>query len=273
MIKQTFPYQGSKSRHLDNLFDYFPPHEAYVEVFGGSGIVLLRKEPKKYEVFNDYNYHVYNFFYQLRHNTLELISKISLTPYARAHHDKVTKQVKEDSSCEDDLEWAADWFVCQCQSFNGRIGAGMRNINHTDGFTNVVGLYKNKVKNLFAVAERMAHTLIESLDFQECIEKYDDEDVLFYLDPPYVGETKSDSSIYKSEMTDEDHVRMVDCLLEVDGNVLLSGYENEIYEPLTDNGYNKEKYTITERMSGNHSERNECLWFNYEPQPKQSKLV
>ena len=41
---------GSKSRLVKEIVKHFPDHQTYVDVFGGSGAVLLGKKPSKVEV-------------------------------------------------------------------------------------------------------------------------------------------------------------------------------------------------------------------------------
>lgn len=273
MTEQTFPYQGSKSKQLDVLYDFFPDHKGYVEVFGGSGIVLLNKEPINIEVLNDYNCHVYNFFNVLKNHTMELIANISLTPYSRKHLEEVESKINEFEPEGNNIKWAADWFVAQTQSFNGRIGAGMRNINHKKKFVNVVQYLGGKTENLFGVANRLKNAIIEKLDFEDCINKYSGGEIFFYLDPPYIQDTKNESSVYKSEMSDKDHERMLDAILSNNGKYLISGYKNSMYDRLLDNGFDKAEYSVTTSMDGKHSDRTETLWFNYDPQPTQVKLI
>ena len=93
---------------------------------------------------------------------------------------------------------------------------------------------------------------------------------MFYLDPPYIHETRSDGQ-YQHEMTDEDHCRLVDVLLGVKGKVLLSGYNHKIYERLGWDKISFETSCFSAQWSANGDssklKRTECLWRNYEIQP------
>lgn len=55
-------------------------------------------------------------------------------------------------------------------------------------------------------------------------------DALVYCDPPYVLETRSKKRIYRHEMTDQDHARLLDALLALPCYWLLSGYRCKLYE-------------------------------------------
>jgi hypothetical protein len=53
---------GGKSILADTIVSMMPAHKTYIEVFGGAGWVLFRKEPSKVEVWNDLNSDLVNLF-------------------------------------------------------------------------------------------------------------------------------------------------------------------------------------------------------------------
>ena len=78
-------YLGGKNRIAPWIISFFPPHKIYVEPFGGSGAVLLNKQPAWMEVYNDLYDRVVNFFEVLRdqEKSARLASLLELTPYAQ----------------------------------------------------------------------------------------------------------------------------------------------------------------------------------------------
>ena len=79
----AFGWYGGKYSHLDWLLPYLPPCHHYCEPFGGSGAVLINREPSPVETYNDLDGEVVNFFRVLRNNPDELIRQIALTPFSR----------------------------------------------------------------------------------------------------------------------------------------------------------------------------------------------
>ena len=59
---------GNKTSILHILYALFPlNYERYIEPFGGSGAVLLgKKKPDKFEVYNDFNHNLVNLFRCMR---------------------------------------------------------------------------------------------------------------------------------------------------------------------------------------------------------------
>lgn len=117
--------------------------------------------------------------------------------------------------------------------------------------------------NIEKSRERLKGVTLENLDIIDLINKYDSKDTLFYLDPPYVADTRVAKKVYKHEMADEKHIEMVDKLLEVKGKVILSGYDNEIYERLVDEGWDKFILGEYVKRSGKGSKGEEMIWKNY----------
>jgi DNA adenine methylase len=94
----------------------------------------------------------------------------------------------------------------------------------------------------------------------ELIEKYNRENVLMYLDPPYVREIRKHKKIYIHEMNDRDHEKMLGMLTVSKAKIVLSGYDHELYRRYLGNW--KRDRIITKDEVGNR--RTECLWINYD---------
>jgi len=61
------------------------------------------------------------------------------------------------------------------------------------------------------------------------IRAQDTPDTLFFVDPPYVPSTRSKSG-YRHEMSEADHVALLDQLRSVRGMVVLAGYPSKLYD-------------------------------------------
>lgn len=76
-----------------------------------------------------------------------------------------------------------------------------------------------------------------------------------YADPPYTPETRR-KNIYAEEMTVEQHVQMLEALKAHGGSVVLSGYENELYNDMLQGWRRVEKHALAERGQT----RTEIVW-------------
>lgn len=84
-----------------------------------------------------------------------------------------------------------------------------------------------------------------------------------YLDPPYVGSTRTSNARYEFEMTDQEHEKLIQTIKAFDNTntfVLLSGYQNEIYQELLGDWFSKDFQAMTRG-----GVRTETVWCNYQP--------
>ena len=246
-------YYGGKWKLAPRIIKMFPPHEVYVEPFGGGASILLRKERSFSEIYNDINSDVVRYFRVLRDYPNALISKILLTPIAREEFDLS----RENGNEVDEVEFARKFFVRSWLSIMGVGGAiaGSTSFRRYK-LSNNDHLVPNE-DDLYAVADRLMGVLIEHLDFEDCIRKYDSQKTLFYVDPPYYGKCGDD---YQSKVTKEDHIRLAKKLGDIKGFACVSGIQSDLYDKLY------EYWEVIEFPAANamHAVKIEKLWMNYE---------
>jgi site-specific DNA-adenine methylase len=99
-----------------------------------------------------------------------------------------------------------------------------------------------------------AISYIDRFDYARCGK------VLILCDPPYLHSTRTSSSRYKHEFTDDDHLRLIEVLKRVPADVIICGYPSSLYaENLAD--WRTFQYQAMTRGGV----RTEQLWFNYAP--------
>lgn len=259
----AFYYFGGKFNHMDWVINKLPTTKSFVEVFGGSGIIILNKPAVKIETYNDINSTVVNFFRVLRERPEELLEKIYLTPYAKDEYLYCYKNLNEG----DDLERARKFYVVVNQSFNGSIsrqtGWKMSTVESRANISEALSRWLSKLPNLQAIIERLRHIQICNYDFRVIFEKFDSPDTLFYCDPPYMHETRCSNNEYEFEMSGPDHKELLNLAVNAKGKVAISGYDNDLYNNLLKDFW-KCKGPV-KKTTLFHSERQEILWTNYDP--------
>jgi len=93
-LKPIIPWYGGKQRIAADIIPFFPAHRTYVEVFGGTGAVLLQKEPSPVEVYNDLNGALVNMFRVVRDKPEELDELLKLTLYAKEELEHAHRVVR-----------------------------------------------------------------------------------------------------------------------------------------------------------------------------------
>lgn len=235
VTRPALRYYGGKWTLAPFVIQHFPEHEAYVEPFGGAASVLLRKEPSPVEVYNDLDGEVVNFFRVLRESPEELVRRLECTPFSRGELRECESAAFEKREA-DPVERARWLFVRSWQGRGApnRWRAGWRYQRSITTRTRVVDDWRD-CERLFGVAERLKDVLIEEDAAFAVLTRYDTPATLFFVDPPYVADTRSTrwaTNGYKHEMTDEDHRRLAAALRELTGMVVLSGYPGPLYTEL-----------------------------------------
>ena len=264
-MSKGIPWYGGKSYLLNRLIPLIPPHQVYVEAFGGGAALLLSKPPSPVEIYNDINHHLVNFFRVLKDEAKfdRLLRYLALTPYSREEHMYAVEHYADNSL--DEVERAALFYVACQQSLNGVVGgAWARNKFYSrNGMAKKVSAWLGNIAGLPEIAQRLLAVQIECSDFQKVIEDYDSKDTFYYLDPPYLPETRVARSAYEYEMTVDDHIRLLKTIVQLDGKVMLSGYANELYERYLSGWTRIEFDAVTHASVGKRTDRRESVWMNY----------
>lgn len=254
----AFPYYGGKNTHLTWLKPLIPYDTKYIEPFCGSAALLLNRNISPMEVINDKNEQVINFFEVLRTHKEEFVDLIRLTPYSKSEHEQCMIHA------DDPIERARRFFVFARQSFMGQARTWAISPKQIrGGFSQVVNRWINGIEGLLPVIIRLKRVCLENRDAIDIIPRYDSEDTVFYCDPPYVPVSRTSNNEYAHEMSNYDHEVLIDVLLEIEGKVGISNYDNELYNKRLKDW---NKHTEKERgLAGPRGKRTEILYTNYDP--------
>ncbi len=250
-------YPGSKWSIADWIISHMPEHHTYIEPYLGSGAVLFKKRPSPIETVNDLDGMVTNLFQVIRERPEELARAVAATPFSRREYDATFEQ-----SVPQEPIAKARHFLVQCWQ-----GHGFRTNGYKVGWKNdVQGREKAYALSnwyrlpawILDAAERLRKVQIENRPALEVIKRHRYPNVLIYADPPYVLGTRTGKQ-YKCEMTDSDHREMLQALLEHPGPVIISGYENAMYNEILQ-GWHKENINA---QAEHGKSRVETIWVNY----------
>ena len=256
-MKSLVKYYGGKSYMTKIILDQFPKeYSVYVEGFGGGASVLFEKEKTPLEIYNDLGENVYSLFKVISDKDMfqRLKEKMDLTFYSEELREEYKKDLKTELSLEDR---AYKFLYVNRTSFNG-VGGFSVTLLVRRNMSKSTSDYLSMIDNLPEVHNRLSSVIIEHKDIFDLLDKYDQENVFMYLDPPYVHFTRKSGTRYEKELSDEDHQRLCERLLTYKGKVLLSGYDNEIYKIL-DSKFNK----LSFESPNSNSNSIETLWRNY----------
>lgn len=276
MIKRpVLRYHGGKFRLSPWIRSFFPPHQVYVEPFGGAGSVLLTKAPAYAEVYNDLDGEVVNFFQVLRdpEQRARLCELVALTPFAREEFEHAYDETA------DPVERARHLAIRAGMGYGSSGGTktntGFR-IDSGRRWSTDFAQWQKYPAAIAAVGERLAGVLIECRPATSVLMQHDGPNTLAYVDPPYLfSEREAHSGMargekyYRHEMTDWQHMDLLACLKNLTGMVILSGFHSPMYAQEL-SGWSE--YSVNSRGNARRGTKinREVVWLNPHAQAKQA---
>jgi DNA adenine methylase len=258
-------YFGSKGTMYNNIIKHFPlitEYDTYVEPYGGTFVVGLKKEQSKIEVYNDLEQNVYSLYKVLSDSVMfeSFKQKCDLTIYSQDLRNDFKDKLKYDDL--DIITRAFYFFYVNRTSHNG-IGGFSMNSSVRRGMSKAVSDFLSCIDRLPELHERLSSVIVSNMDGIKLILKYDNPRTLLYLDPPYHQSTRTGAR-YKVDMDNQQHEELVSTIIKSRSKILISGYECELYNKLTENGFIKTSFEV-KTIDGNFKPKTktEYLYYNY----------
>ncbi|MEM0138509.1 MAG: DNA adenine methylase [Thermoplasmatales archaeon] len=269
-IKPVLKYPGSKWNLARWICSYMPPHRVYLEPFFGSGAVFFTKDPARIETINDLDGHVINLFRVLRERSEELVRLIELTPWSRQEwQDLLTSASADDyyvvsgDPVEDARRLLVRMWMGRGSKTSDRTGWRF-NIQSKVG-TAAMRVWQGLPDRILQAARRLKDAQIDCRPALEVIGQYHYPEVLIYADPPYVMGTRGTrwaKRQYKFEMSEAEHLALLDALDAHPGPVLLSGYASKLYDERLAHWLERGGRLIKDTIAEGGRWREEVLWLN-----------
>jgi DNA adenine methylase len=238
-LRSPVSWIGGKHHLAPFILATFPPcaaYDVYCEPFMGGCHVLARKPPAHhYEIINDQNGDLVNFWLHLRDHAQDLAARLSTLPYSRKLHYDYHRNLFDGTELAP-LERAVRWFYVMRSSFSAhlrsRASTGWKSGRHTrctrpgsiptsesQTFHHVVALFA-------AVQQRFRAVEIDNRDFAAVIMQHQGPRTLLYVDPPYMGKEDYYCHADGNGFTLADHERLARVLNATPALVVLSSYEH-----------------------------------------------
>lgn len=271
-------WHGGKSYLASWILEHFPSRDRYThynEPFAGGLSVLFAHDPEgKSETVNDLNTDLTIFWQVLAHEELSerFIKSMSCVPLGNLSFEQSKAMTKTpvvgyESWAGMALHRAAAFFIRYRQS---RQGLGKDYATPTTrtrrGMNENVSAWLSAVDGLPEAHQRLRRVEVRNMDAVKFIQQYDHPKSMFYLDPPYLHETRVTTKDYEHELSVEDHCRLLECLAELKGMFLMSGYPSDQYKDAAESlGWNTVYREIDNKASGKKTKdkKIEAIWMNY----------
>jgi len=261
-------WHGGKYYLAPKIVAMMPKHTHYVEPFAGGLSVLLAKDPENVsEVVNDLNGDLTNFWDALKGDeTFAKMQRIlEATPFSEAEWDRA----REGLNAEDPAARAAAFYVLCRQSHSGRMTsfAALTRNRTRRAMNEQASAWMGAVDGLPAVHARLRRVAILNRPAVDVIRGQAGPNTLFYLDPPYVHETRSTTYEYGDhEMSLDQHRELIDAVLAAEGRFMISMYQHHLYDALLNQpNWRVEKFDLPNNSAGGETKdrMTECVYMNF----------
>lgn len=276
-MKLTPPlkWYGGKTPLASWIVSLMPPHVHYVEPYAGGLGVLLARDPADRrlwlpphrgvsEVVNDLDDRLVNFWRVLQDPDAfpQFCRRAQATPFSRAEWDRASEHEYGRNPVAD----AVALLVLCRQSRAGAMRAFSPLVRSRvrRGMSDNASAWLSAVDGLPASHARLRRVVVECSPALEVIAREDGPGTLFYCDPPYLHDTRTDLDAYSHEMTELDHRQLLVTLKGVSGRVMLSGYPSKLYDREL-SSWSRHSREVPNRVAGGDkkSVETEVLWCNF----------
>ncbi|MDR7855862.1 DNA adenine methylase [Tissierella sp.] len=216
---------GGKKSLRELIVSLFPLYyERYIEVFGGGGWVLFHKPPgNDFEVYNDFNGLLTNLYRCVREKPNELIDALYFVLNSREDFNIVKEALARDSPTSDVIRASYFYQLIRYSYASGLTSFGSQPHDMWTNFPLIEQAHR-----------RLSKVVVENKDFEKLIRQYDRPVSFFYADPPYFETEKYYKNVGEDGFKKEDHIRLRDTLMGIEGKFLLSyndcSFIRELYD-------------------------------------------
>lgn len=223
MVNSPIRWVGGKSRLRKHIIPLFPPHSCYVEPFCGAGWVLFGKDPSDVEIMNDIDGDVVNFFRVVKEQPEALIESFEWSLVGR---EEFLRLAAVDPGTLSPVQRAHRFYYLLMAGWGGEMHHPRLQTSVKDGGhgNRLIGAISTLRERLSPVHARLRTVLFENLSWEACLDRYDRDGVLMYVDPPYPGNKCN----YLHNMRHASmHVALAERLAKARCKWILSSYDRE----------------------------------------------
>ncbi len=221
MLNSPIKWVGGKSRLRKFIIPLLPAHTCYVEPFAGAAWVLFGKPPSDVEILNDREQELVNFFQVVKDKPEDLIASFEWELVSRTEFERLAGS---DPAQMTDVQRAHRFYYLIMAGWGGELHYPRFQTSIIDGGhgNRLFGALKTLRQRLEPIHRRLSTVIIENLDWQDCVDRYDRKGSVMYIDPPYPG----NGCNYSHNMRDwSAHKVLSERLSRAQCNWILSSYD------------------------------------------------
>jgi DNA adenine methylase len=233
-MNQPLKWHGGKHYLAGEIVALCPPHTHFVEPYAGGLSVLLAKSCEGIsEVVNDLDESLTNFWRVLQSPAMfrRFRRSVQAIPFSEREWQDARRWLAN-TGHRQRVRRAARFFVYCRQSLAGRCKdfATLSRNRTRRGMNEQASAWIRAIDGLPAVHARLRRVVVLNQPAIDVIRSLDGPETLFYLDPPYLPDTKTSQVFGELEMSIEQHEELLGVITNLQGKVMISGYASQLYD-------------------------------------------
>jgi DNA adenine methylase len=259
-LRPPFKSAGGKYYLAPKIIKLLPPHRVYLEPFVGGGNILINKPRSYVEIASDLDRDLIGFYEVLRDRPDDLIKRSKRIPCTEESLFWASAPGKKDDAMAKAVK-----FLVRRRFSRGACGKSFSWSNRLrGGQPGDKNSWETIQHQLPLIAQRLQGVELCHEDAMTMIARWNYPDIAIYCDPPYMASTRTARNVFQHEMSDVDHINLLEALVKTKSSVIISGYPSELYTQML------AKWTRIDIDMPNHAgqgrtkqRRTECLWRNW----------
>lgn len=231
-MRPIIKWHSYSKKYIQWIHEHLPPHETFLEPFGGACQVLMGKPPCGIEIFNDLDGDVIAFWKTVQSSWHSFQRKLTLVPYSHRAFERWC--LTEASSS---VDRAVAFYVSLRQSMTRAYERRPRadwfletRVNKRGMAEHVSDWLRDIDRDLPVVIERLRTVQFTQMDAIDFLESLGERNSLVFVDPPFYDNCQEDLRRDGFEMSQGAQVRMLDRLIVMKSNVAILGRHCDMYD-------------------------------------------
>lgn len=270
MTRNLIKIHGGKYRIRKYLYKLLPDMNKISTLFepfvGGGSFFLGLENPPPLIFINDLDSSLIDLYVCARDCCDVLIDKLNYVSHTESNFNFV-KTFQPQTT----LESAIKRFTLSRMSRGGLCKTFGKSSRTRGGKDEYLNSWLTSIKSLPKISKKLQNCVISNSKAVQLLSDkkniFDKNNILIYLDPPYLLSTRTAKKCYDHEMTEYDHEILLKVINQYsNAKIMISGYDSGLYDFYLDNPkWNKHNILVANNsgQSKTKQKRIECVWRNY----------
>lgn len=261
---------GGKFYQAKWIHECLPSRPIFVDLCCGNCSVAIESNAEKV-ICNDIDQELINYFRVVRDHPVAFINTFNDKPYGLETFEwaadwefSALRRTIDDLDTKESIKFATKYLIRNRMSRDGKMNQYTESQRLRRGLPEQISSYLSAISELDRLHHRIQGWQFSWLDALEILDKMiQDENAIIYIDLPYKMGDRTTKNLYRYEVEDKFHTKVLDMIKNPKAVCAISHYKDDEYMDVLSNYkcYTKE-VSINMGSSKTKNKKTEYLWVN-----------